>query len=440
MSLNAIHLHTYYQELYADGPISKIVEKSKGYLGLVIHQGEGWEDVNRLDIYSTYEGEVKKIENATWTDNMYHFIVPSDHIKSPGFGVYLVGKKVTGGTTNMTITTDVIYFKVDFTGSEVNYAVSSTNLTAALGVAETSNATEISALKTTVNSIGNKVTTLNQTVTNVNAKITELNQKITNVNSTVTNLNTSFSDFKATTEKSITKINSTISNFKKTTESSFNTFKTDVNTTISSFKNDVNTTISSFKSDVNTTINSINTTINNFKTEVNTTLSSFTSEISQTLSNSQSFIVNKILENDNWIKDEETNDYYQIIDGVDDITHNSKVDIQLDNETFYELSNAGLVFVVKQDYYGEVDKTRQTRIYSLGKQPEKDYSIQLEIIKLKNITEGTPIQGSPIGHLIDWNQNTIRNKPTTTTSDDVFSVTVSNGVCQIKLNKELYYE
>ena len=491
MGVGVIDIYINGQSLTASSTIARLVEKSKNYLAIRLIADDSWMDCKGISIKASHESlsDDVDITKGTELSGQILFLIPPEVIKPPGFSIYVTGYTETqnayGHDLKGTITTHPIYFKVDLTGSKVELGDSEATAISTMAAAiENSNATNIATLsnnfdtfenttKTSITNINNTISNMSSTVTNINSTISginstvtnlgnelqsfktttndringintttsalrkdintihnvtlpSINQTIVNVNDKVVTLGTEFNSFKNTTKTSITNINNTISNFKTTTSISFKTFK-----------NEVNTAISDFKTDVNTTISNINTTINDFKTDVNATLESFSQTTNQTLSDSQSFIIDQDLISTAWIK--EGDDYYQLIDN-DNITNNSKVDIQLDNATFYELSNAGLVFVVKQDYYGIVNKTRETRIYSLGKKPEEDYSIQLEITKLKGVTGNPQIQGSPIGHLIDWNQNTIRNKPTTTASDDVFSVTVSNGVCQIKLNKELYYK
>jgi hypothetical protein len=490
MSVAAIKLYLSGQSPTVECDIPKIVEGSENYLGILPIRGQDWEDCNYINLSFSHEELAAPVTSTTTVreNGIAYRLVPNEVIKFPGFSLTVVGQDKAVSPT-YTITTKPIYFQVDLTGQVViNSAASAAavevgtmtvaqeakNTADSAYVLATSAHSKITTLSSNITSINNRITTLTGNISAINSAVTGLNNNFQNfkattessiikinntaatlrsdinkINNTVVTLNTNFNQFKNTTEASITRINntissinSTISDFKKTTDSSFSTLKNDVNTTISAFKSDVNTTISNINTTISSFKNDVNTTISSFKSDINTALASFTSETSAALSNSQSFIIPyKVVAGVNgadWIKDGETNNYYQIIDN-DNITHNSKVDIQLDNETFYDLSNAGLVFVVKQKYYDALKK-RETRIYSLGKQPEKDYSIQLEITKLKDIKEKTPIQGSPIGHLIDWNENTIRNKPTTTASDDVFSVTVSSGVCKIKLNKELYYE
>jgi predicted nucleic acid-binding Zn-ribbon protein len=494
MSVAAIKLYLNGQSPTVECDIPKIVEGSENYLGILPIRGQDWEDCGYINLSFSHEELAEPVYSRTTVqeNGIAYRLVPNEVIKFPGFSLTVVGQDKASNPTYI-ITTKPIYFQVDLTGQVIiNYAAD----VAAVDVGTMTVAQEAkdiaNSAKNLANSAHGRIDALNINVTNINNRITTLTGNISTINSTLTNLNTRFNDFKTTTERSIkdikqitttltkdidgikkttlpainkaistvdnkvTNLNTNFSDFKTTTEGSIKeikttigNFKTEVNTTIndfkkttdssfSTFKTEVNTTISDLKTDINTTVSNINTTICCFQTNVNNTLANFSEATNQTLSDSQSFIIiNQTLSSDSWIED--GNDYYQVISN-NDITSNSKVDIQLDNATFYQLSKAGLVFVVKQDYYGTINKTRETRIYSLGKEPEENYSIQLEITKLKGITGNTTIQGSPIGHLIDWNENTIRNKPTTTASDDVFSVTVSSGVCQIKLNKELYYE
>jgi hypothetical protein len=128
--------------------------------------------------------------------------------------------------------------------------------------------------------------------------------------------------------------------------------------------------------------------------------------------------------------------YYQ---EITNLPKNCKIDLQFDIDTFETINEYGLSFIVK--------KTEDTkaRIYALNIKPTINLPAQVQITILKNTS--TEVISTPIGTIfpvIDWNASSglgaIINKPNSSTENDIFNVNVENGVCIVKINKELYYE